>query len=788
MTKEKKITVFKDLYKTKDVPYIVTLEKILQRIKRGNDKELVNKIRQAKTKEERNQLKTNLPAILFQGEFSHRAILGLVKSSGLMVLDFDDINDDLELQETFETIKSNPFVVACFLSPSGNGYKAVINISENEASNYTNIFKQFKKEFDYKYFDLSTSDISRVCFSSYDPNIYINYDAKIYTPLIIDEGYEVVNKEPLLPIYDEDVIARKIMNFNFSKSFTEGERNAYIFDVAGLFCEYGVSQSYAIGYILNNVVIGDFSQREAEHAIKSAYKKRDFNIKFFEDNNLINNVKKDISKGKKIVAQKYKIDEETFDKISANLELVNFWTVKEDKQGNEKVSINPASFKLFLEMNGFKKYFPNQALKPIFVRIESNKVRETSIDKIKDFTLAYLMDRKELAVWNYCASNIKLFQENFLSMLDSIELLMLKDEKDKSFISFENGILEVTKDEIKLIDYLDVQGYVWENQIIKRTFEPTKETENDYKTFINNISNNKPLAMECCIGYLLSNYKNKTDNASVILNDEVISDNPEGGTGKGLFVQGLKQIRSVSILDGKAFDDKKSFAFQTVGHDTDILVFDDVKKNFNFENIFSLVTEGITLERKNKDAIKLSVEESPKILISTNYAIKGAGWSNDRRRHEVEFAQYYGRNITPFDEFKRQLFDDWSEKDFRNFDNYMIQCLQKYFQYGLISQDAKNIQLRKLIAESSMEFIEFIKDAENFPINVRHNKKEVFDQFIEEYIDFKKWLTRKKFNIWVKKYAEYADYNYEEGNTSGNRWFMLKTDEEEQFENLETPF
>ena len=311
MTKEKKITVFKDLYKTKDVPYIVTLEKILQRIKRGNDKELVNKIRQSKTKEERNQLKTNLPAILFQGEFSHRAILGLVKSSGLMVLDFDDINDDLELQETFETIKSNPFVVACFLSPSGNGYKAVINISENEASNYTNIFKQFKKEFDYKYFDLSTSDISRVCFSSYDPNIYINYDAKIYTPLIIDEGYEVVNKEPLLPIYDEDVIARKIMNFNFSKSFIEGERNAFIFDVAGLFCEYGVSQSYAIGYILNNVVIGDFSQREAEHCIKSAYKKRDFNVKFFEDNTLINNVKKDISKGKNVVIQKYKIEEET---------------------------------------------------------------------------------------------------------------------------------------------------------------------------------------------------------------------------------------------------------------------------------------------------------------------------------------------------------------------------------------------------------------------------------------------------------------------------------------------
>lgn len=788
MIKNKKITVFKDLYKTKDVPYIVTLEKILQRIKTGNDKDLINQIRKAKSKEEKNKLKTKLPAILFQGEFSHRAIIGLVNSSGLMILDFDDITEEKDLKNTFKTLKENPFIVSVFLSPSGNGLKAIVQIDENDSPNYSHIFKAFKKEYNFKYFDISTSDLSRVCFSSYDPDIYINYDAKIYKPLIIDEGFEVVNKEPILPIYDEDIIASKIMNFKFTKSFIEGERNAFLFDVAGLFCEYGICESYAIGYILNNVVIGEFSTREAEHAIKSAYKKRDFNIKFFENNQIIKAVKKDISKGKNIVTKKYNIEEEVFDKISENLELVDFWTIKEDKQGNEKVSINPAKFKLFLEMNGFKKYFPNDTLKPIFVLIQSNKVRETSIEKIKDFVLNYLFEKGETTVWNFCAANFKIFQENFLSMLDSIDLLMLKDQRNKSFISFENGILEVTKDRIKLVDYLDVNGYVWENQIIRRKFEPLKKVENDYKKFIHNISNNKPLPLECCVGYLLSNYKNKTDNTSIILNDEVISDNPEGGTGKGLFVQGLKQIRNISILDGKAFDDKKSFAFQTVRQETNILVFDDVKKNFNFENIFSLVTEGITLERKNKDALKLTVEDSPKILISTNYAIKGAGWSNDRRRHEIEFCQFYGRNLTPFDEFGRQLFDDWSEKDFQQFDNYMISCIQKYLNNGLLTQEATNTKLRKLIAESSMEFIEFMKDKDNFVLNERHNKKQVFDAFVEEYNDFKKWLTRKKFNIWVKKYADYNDFKFDEGNTSGNRWFILESNEEEIFDETETPF
>ena len=51
--------------------------------------------------------------------------------------------------------------------------------------------------------------------------------------------------------------------------------------------------------------------------------------------------------------------------------------------------------------------------------------------------------------------------------------------------------------------------------------------------------------------------KNKTNNKAIILNDEVISDNPEGGTGKRLFMQGVKQIRRTAILDGKGFDDKK---------------------------------------------------------------------------------------------------------------------------------------------------------------------------------------------------------------------------------------
>lgn len=770
---QNKITVFKDLYKSKDVPYIIILEKILQRIKNGNDKEIVEAIRKTESKEERNKLKAKLPAILFQGEFTHRAIIGLVNASGLMILDFDGITEDSELRNTFNKLKENKHIVSVFISPSGNGLKALLRINKVDATTYTKIFKSFKEEFKYNYFDIATSDVSRVCFSSYDPNIYINYDAEVYAPKIIDEGYNISERIPLIPIYNEDVIAEKIMKFNFNKNFIEGERNAFIFDVAGLFCEYGISENYAKGYILNNVVHGDFSEREAEHAISSAYKRRSFNTKFFENYQLIDNIKKDVSKGKKVVTEKYKIDESTFNKISNDIDVVDFWDITQDRNGNEKVTINPSKFKLFLEMNGFKKYFPNESLKPMFVRIISNKVNETSVEVIKDFVLDYLTDKKEHEVWNYCASNFKIFTETYLLMLESVELMMLKDEREKSYIAYKNGILEVTKDSLKLIDYLDVDGYIWESQIIKRDFTINKKTENDYSKFIKNISNNDVIPVECVIGYLLSTYKNKMNNKAIILNDEVITENPEGGTGKGLFIQGLKQIRKVSILDGKSFDDKKSFPYQTVKQETNILVFDDVKKNFDFESKFSLVTEGMTLERKNKDAIKLRVEDSPKMVISTNYAIKGEGNSHDRRRHEIEFAQYYGKTLTPYKEFKRQLFDDWNEDEYNRFDNYMVKCLQSYLSLGLVSQNAKNIKLRKLIAETSMEFVEWMQDSENIILGSRHTKKEVFDKFTDEYIDFKKYLTRKRFNIWIQKYANFMNLKYEDGNSNGNRWFCI---------------
>lgn len=770
-----KITVFKNL-RSVDVPYIITLSKSIERIKNGSSKKLIEKIRSISNKDERNFEKSKLPAILFSGEFSERKKDGLINHSGLMITDYDGFESEQEMRVRFDEIKNIKHVVSCFISPSGKqswGFKALVRIPKCDAKDHTLYFKKFKDDFNITDWDDSNSDVSRICYESFDPDIYVNYDAEIYEPKLIDKGFSVSDKVPLLPINDESIIVDKIMKWNWNKDFVEGERNSFIFDLAGAFCEYGVSEDYAFGYIQNNIVYGDFSERETKNTVKSAYKRRSFGIKFFEDYQKRNEIKSDLNRGKNTVISKYNIDDDVYNEIKIEVEHEDFWYYEEDSKGKEKIKINPLSYKLFLERNGFKKYFPEDSLIPSFVRIKSNKVSITSTEIIKDFVLDYLMENKKVDVWSYCAGYHNLFSDNFLSMLETIELMMLKDTKNESFIAFNNGILKVTADNAELIDYIDVDGYIWESQIIKRDFIFNKETKNEYKKFINNISNKSPEAIECVIGFLLSTYKNKMNNKAVILNDEVISDNPEGGTGKGLFIQGLKQIRKVSILDGKTFDEKKSFPYQTVSQETQVLVFDDVKKNWDFESKFSLVTEGMTLERKNKDAIKLSVEDSPKMVISTNYAIKGEGNSHERRRHEIEVAQYYGDKLTPYDEFGRQLFDDWDESEFNDFDNYMVKCLQMYLKKGLVNQtNAKNLDMRKFIAETSMEFYEWISDTENFAINIRHLKSEKFNQFTDEYQDYKKYLSRKRFQIWIQKYAKFIGKDFQQGNTHG-RWFGI---------------
>ena len=252
-------------------------------------------------------------------------------------------------------------------------------------------------------------------------------------------------------------------------------------------------------------------------------------------------------------------------------------------------------------------------------------------------------------------------------MIHSIDVAMLQDTNTSSFIPFKNGVVEVTKNKVELKSYIDVDGYIWENQILNRDFVELKQHKNDFQDFISKVSNQddtRTQALESTLGYLLHTFKDKTEQKAIIFNDQEIDDNANGGSGKSLMLTAIGYFRNIVTVDGKQFNSMKNdCVYQRVNLDTQILAFDDVKKNFDFEQLFSVVSQGITVNRKNKDEIYIPFERSPKIVITTNYVIAGAGSSHDRRRHELEFFQYFNAQHSPLHEYGRLLFDSWSQDD-----------------------------------------------------------------------------------------------------------------------------
>ena len=114
----------------------------------------------------------------------------------------------------------------------------------------------------------------------------------------------------------------------------------------------------------------------------------------------------------------------------------------------------------------------------------------------------------------------------------------------------------ITKDEVKTIDYLDLGGYVWKEHIINRNFKREKVVKCDFRTLINNASNkdsSRTRSMESTIGFMMHGYKNLSYCPAVILNDEIISDNPEGGTGKGIFKTALGMDEETCNYQWKRF-------------------------------------------------------------------------------------------------------------------------------------------------------------------------------------------------------------------------------------------
>ncbi len=776
-----KVTIFKNI-KSTSAPFVKDVNYVLDRIKNGKSRETVDAIRFEVDKEKRNELKQELPSICFSGTFSKRSAAGLKVHSGLICLDFDNFPDEDTLLAARESLQGDQYVFALFRSPSYNGLKVLVKIPPSR-ENHKSYFDALANYFPGEYFDRVTSDVSRVCYESYDPDLYHNADSTLWV-----DGEEVDleglgTTTPIIKVTSDNRIIQNLLSW-WERKFgsRKGERNSNLFKLAIALHDFGISKNET-GNELSKFAEGDFTEREISAIIESAYKDNStFNTRSFEDFRTRRDIEKEVVNGRSVAQIKKmfpKVDniELVTEKLKDTIVVDEFWTY--DEKG--KFQIVDHKFKRYIQSKYVFKFFPNKEGDPIFIQINENKVKITTPKQIKDFVLKDLETRPFIGMlpFDNMAKQTKYFTEEYLSFLDTIEINLKKDTAESGYLYYSDKVLKITKSEVEAIDYIDLDGYVWENQLIDRTFKKVETGKSEFNRFLWLIGGQKEESynsIKSTIGYLLHSYKTRSNNKCIILNDEVISENPNGGSGKGLYAQAIGYLKKISKLDGKSFNFEKTFAYQTVGADTQVLVFDDVKKNFAFENLFSIITEGITLEKKNKDAIIVPVQDSPKILITTNYTIGGVGGSFERRKHEVELSAHFGSHHTPAQEFGHQLFDDWDEAEWNRFDNDMIEYIQFYLEYGLIEATYKNLKTRKFIKDTSYEFYEWSSEVDNIPLNIKINRVERFEEFIKQYPDMKNnWkLSHKRFSMWIESFSEYHGHEYVTGKTHGERWAVIK--------------
>jgi hypothetical protein len=463
----------------------------------------------------------------------------------------------------------------------------------------------------------------------------------------------------------------------------------------------------------------------------------------------------------------------------------DFWRIRESN-GRETITIDKSQYFKFLESNGFGKiYLDGEKLKPTFIIVRDNVVRIVSRDYIITFSRLYIMkmiqdEQLYNLVYEAYIDKIVSKPESVYSMLKVSRLEFIADLNNIIYFCFRNKIIAVSSEGLQEIDYKDSSGAVWEDLIIPFDINVNNVeeyfTSAEFNQFLVNIStaNEKLIAQKrydsllTMTGYLIHEYRDLSKMKAIILMDSNLSSEPEGGAGKGLYMQGIKQVRQTVTEDGKNFTFKSQFAFQQVKPSTRVLFFDDVNKAFDFEKLFSSITEGITTEKKYKDRFFIPAEKSPRIVISTNYALLGVGGSFERRKYEFEFSNHYNRNHSPADEFKHIFFNEWTTEEWNKFYNLMFFACQKYLNSGLVEASSINGGLKRLIHSTSPEFYEFAQGG--ITVNTEYDKKELYQKFQGQYPDYS-LLKQRTFTNWLKSFSEVKNLRQIE-RKSGDNYFI----------------
>lgn len=298
--------------------------------------------------------------------------------------------------------------------------------------------------------------------------------------------------------------------------------------------------------------------------------------------------------------------------------------------------------------------------------------------------------------------NNNVLQQSF-NLLEPNPLIYYKDTRTSFGLPFENGFFyfdEVGTMEIKQKEYSEVNGFFAPHPIQKRQFEYT-DVKGDFELFIQRIStgvkeySNTTIderktikAFYSMIGYLCHNFKIRDTSQAIVLTDEGANDETRNGRrGKSLIGDAIKQVAKVLQKAGDEFRGDYIHNYAELDKSYNCYLVDDVPAKFNFNHLYTPITQGINVQPKGKQAVQIEFEDSPKFIITSNWLVRydEDDASTNARFTEYKIKPYYNISHRPKNEFEKLFFDEWDGVEWNKYYSFIFRCVNLYLTHSLIT-------------------------------------------------------------------------------------------------------
>ncbi|WP_028284070.1 BT4734/BF3469 family protein [Olleya marilimosa] len=806
---KKEVTYFSNLYS--NAPEYLKVDDILERIKSGEYSQLINNIRKSKSKEEKNELKKKLPVVLFNGLFYKRTGSKIIKLTDYLCLDFDDFSTFEEVSKTKEQLKSDPYVYSVFTSPKGLGLKLLLKVKRQDYNDHIRLFNGAQEYYSHIHgFDIACKDITRAAFVSYDEDLYLNKEAEEFTHRVEvnhkSKNVKKLNHEKKQKamtkqknetktrkensIFMENEIERikeLVLKYWESKySLEDGQRNNNLFKLAIKLYSSGVPETDITNLFHERFTNIFECDDELDSIVTSACKDESvFNSTPWENYELKKNVIALLQQDDeqlKALLKEHNIDfidskvQKELEKLKESNQV--FWHTITDKD-NKVTGYKVDEYKLIEFLKSQNIFCLNNGGSFQYYIVKQNLIYELDLYDIKNIIVDYIrenQDNKTLLVSTFLKQRA-IFSDLFLSDLKIEEHQVQRDSVDTVYKYFLNGVLVIYKSKQNtFINYSELDYPVYASQIIQHNYNPESKGQSDFEVFVADIAGENVDSFRSAIGYLSSNYKAQSNAKAVILSDSSTSySEANGGRGKGILSKALSKFSKLVRIDGKRYSAQDNFALAPINRTHEIAYVDDLKQGFHFTDMYNTITDDMEVTKKYSDKEIIPFQLAPKLLLSSNYPLKGSDESSKRRRFDLTLSSYYSTKYTPIDKFGGEFFTSWNENDWNNFYHFMIGCVELFFEKGLIHMSTESMKLKELIGDTSEDFLVYIEENLEMLSSNKFSLEEVKQAY---YSNSNHNISVRKIKNWLKKWCDYYSYDLKEYRENNKRVHKLMLIEE----------